>query len=224
MSKILMVLLFLLPSSFGVAGDFELSAKLSLKSKYLGKLATTVDSHSVLQPYVELSHSNGFYGYLWLNLPLKEGNPNRSLEVEPRIGYKKSLNDWTVDISLTLFDIQNPRVLDLDGDILGSRIMVSKGMFYLESIVYTADGGRDGLLGGFGAEKRLSRNFVLSAELNYVDGPFHFEPLAYGEIKAELTLDNSPVALFIEVMEVFHKTVRSEQREDRIAVGLSYAF
>ena len=195
-----------------------------MKSKYLGKLGTTVDRHSVLQPYLELSHSNGFYGYLWLNLPLKDGNPDRSLEVEPRVGYRKLLNDWRVDLSLTLFDIQNPRVLDFEGDILGSSIKVSKGMFYLETIVYSADRGRDGLLGGFGAEKRISDHLSLFAEVNYVDGPFHFEPIAYVEFKAEYALENSPIALFIEVMEVFHKTSRSDGRKDQIALGLSYSF
>lgn len=207
-----------------VAGDMDYSAKLSLKTKYLGKLGTTVDDNNVLQPYVELNHKSGLYGYLWLNLPLKEGNPKRSLEIEPSLGYRKSAGEWTWDASLTLFDIQNPGVLDFTGDILSPKIKLSNPFFYTEAIYYAADSGRNGWLVGVGANKNLRGAVSLSGNINYVEGPLDFEPILYAKFKALVSLNKRHMDLFVEIMQIVHRESANDPRRDQVALGLSYSF
>ncbi len=197
---------------------------LSFKTKYLGKLGTTVDDNNVLQPYMEVRHKNGLYAYLWLNLPLKEGNPRRSLEIEPSVGYRTTMGNWTWDTSLTLFDIQNPRVLDFDGDILSPKIKLSNSFFHAEILYYAADGARDGWLAGVGLKHRWGSAISLFAEINYVDGPFHFEPILYSKFKALLAIDNLATDLFVEVVQILREESANEPRQDQVALGLSYHF
>lgn len=206
------------------AEEWDYTAKLSLKTMYLGKLATAVDDNNVLQPYVEINHKNGFYAYLWLNVPLKEGNPRRSLEVEPSVGYRRLLAEWTWETSLTLFDMQNPDVLDFEDDILSPKIKLNNRFFYAEALYYAADGGRDGWLAGVGTTHKLCGTVFLSANINYVDGPLHFEPIWYAKVKALVAFDAIPVEIFVEMQELIDQDSATDPREDQVAFGLSYRF
>ncbi|NIB41683.1 hypothetical protein HBA55_18910 [Pseudomaricurvus alkylphenolicus] len=222
-SMIWVVVLFLL--GFGLqAQEVSYAAQVSVKTKYLGKLGTTVDDHAVLQPYIGASHDNGWYGYLWLNIPLEDGNPRRSFEVEPSIGYRRQLGDWQWDLSLTLFDIQNPRVLDFVGDILSPKVMLSRGGWYLEAIHYEADGADDGHLFGGGGHWRLEGGLELEASLSYVDGPFAYDPIVYGKAKAAWSLPIAGISVFVEALAILQERNPQEPRRDQLAVGLTYAY
>lgn len=219
---LLIGLLLWVPAS--LAEGITYAAQLSVKSQYLGKLGTTVDDRVVLQPYLEVNHDSGWYGYLWLNIPLSDGNPKRSLEIEPSAGYRHQLWGWKWDWSLTLFDIQNPGLLDFSGDILGPKLMLSRRNWYLEVLHYEAEGAENGYLLGGGGNWQLARGLNLQASLSYVDGPFHFEPIVYGKVKAIWSLPTYGVDVFVEALEILQEQNIGESRRDQIAVGLSFTY
>lgn len=216
------VILLWVPGAVG--DDLEYFAQLSLKTRYLGKLGTTVDDRPVLQPYLEVSQNQGFYASLWLNVPLEEGNPNRSLEIEPSAGLRRVVKGWAMDLFVMLTDFQNPRVLDFDSDVFSTGVKLNNGRFAVEAIRYIADGGRDGLLGSIGLRHQWRDRMFLSLDTHYADGPLHFRPISYLKLKLEVPLQPTSMALFVEVLEVLHSTSATERRRDQTAVGISYRF
>ena len=206
------------------AQGLDVSGSLSLKTKYLGKLGTTADNDTVLQPYVEANHASGMYGYIWFNLPLKAHNPSRSLEFEPSVGYRTNVGKWKVDASLTLFDIQNPRVFDFKGDILSPKIKASRNGYYTEYLQYIADRGKDGFLVEVGKAFKPTQQLAVSVNVTYVDGPFHFEPIVYARFKAKYQFASSAWQVSLDVLDLVEREASNEQRRDRVAVGLHYAF
>lgn len=212
----------LLCASESWSQDTNYASQISIKSQYLGKLGTIVDDRVVLQPYLEINHDSGWYGNLWINIPLSDGNPNRSMEIEPTAGYRYELGDWKWNWSLTLFDIQNPGLLDFSGDVLGPRLMLSRSNWYLEALHYEADGAENGSLFGSGVNWQLDRGFEIQASLNYVDGPFHYEPIVYGKVKVIWSSPTYGVDLFVELLDIVQEQNLGESRRDQIAVGLNF--
>lgn len=221
--RLLMTSLTLMP--FPLAADsVEYSANIAIKTDYLGKIGTTVDNHNVLQPYVELSHENGFYGSVWFNLPLKEDNPMRSFEFEPSIGYRAEFGEWNWTAALTLFDLQNPKTLDFSGDVLSPSIKLSRGAFYTEALYYAAEGAEDGWLTSVGFSQAIGNRANLTGNLTYVDAPFHFEPIWYSKLTADLSLKPVPVSLFVEFMDILAEKNDQDTRTDQVALGMRYFF
>ena len=219
---LLIGLLFWVPVSW--TEGFTSAVQLSVKSQYLGSLGSAVDDNAVLQPYLEINHDSGWHGYLWLNIPLSDGNPNRALEIEPSIGYRHQLSGWNWDWTLTLFDIQNPGVFDFSGDVLGPKLTLSRRNWYLQYLHYVADAAENGQLIGGGRNWQLGRDLKIESSLSYVDGPFHFEPIVYGKMKAIWSLPKYGVDLFVEALDILQEQDRDESRGGQIAVGISFNY
>jgi len=224
MRRIGLLIGFLLWAPVSWAEGIDYTAQLSIKSQYLGKLGVTVDDHAVLQPYLEVNSDSGWRGSVWLNIPLNGGNPKRSLEIESSVGYRHQLAGWNWDWSLTLFDIQNPRVLDFSGDVLGPRLMLSRRNWYLEVIHAEADNAENGHLLGGGGQWQLARGLNLQTSLSYVDGPFHFDPIIYSKVKVIWSLRMSGVDVFVEALNILQEQNISEPRSDQIAMGISFTY
>jgi len=220
--RLLIGILLWAPASW--ADGNEYIAQLSLKNQYLNKLGVIFDDQAVLQPYLEVNSDSGWYGSLWLNIPLDEGNPKRSLEINPSIGYSHQLAGWNWDWSLTLFDNQNPRILDFSGDVLGPKLILSRGNWYLEVIHAEADKAENGHLLGGGGQWQLAHDLNLHASLSYVDGPFNFGPIVYSKVKATWSLPVSGFDVFVEALNILQEQNISESRSDQIAVGISFTY
>lgn len=214
----------LLSASVSWAEEFDYTAQLSIKNQYLGKLGVTVDDHPVLQPYLAVNSDSGWYGSLWLNVPLNAGNPKRSLEIESSVGFRHQLAGWNWDWSLTLFDIQNPGVFDFSGDVLGPRLLLSRRNWFLEAIHAEAANTRNGQLFGGGGQWQLARDLTLQTSLSYVDGPFSLEPIVYSKAKVIWSLPLSGVDVFIEALNILQEQNRRESRSDQIAMGISFTY
>lgn len=219
----LLVCLFFLSIKI-FASDMKYNYKIDFKTKYIGKLGTTVDNKNVVQPYLEMNAASGFYSSLWLNIPLKKDNPKRSLEIEPSIGYKYIYNDWRVDTSLTYMDLQNPKILDFSGDVLNSKVKLSKNNHYLELLHYRANKAKNGWLMGIGTQVNVKENLSLSANIRYSDGPFSFEPMYYGQFYLSHKIKKLNLIFTTEILKIFKKKNGNEQRDDEIAFGVSYKF
>lgn len=202
----------------------EYIAQLSIKNQYLNKLGAVFDDHPVLQPYLEVNSDSGWYGSLWLNIPLSPGNPKRSLEINPSVGYSHQLAGWNLDWSLTLFDNQNPGILDFSGDVLGPKLILSRQNWFLEVIHAEAANADNGHLLGGGGQWQLTQNLNLQASLSYVDGPFNFEPIVYSKVKAIWSLPISGFDVFFEALNILQEQDVSESRSDQIAVGISFTY
>lgn len=219
---LLMGILLMAPLSW--AEGYEYVAQLSIKNQYLNKLGAVFDDHAVLQPYLEVKSDSGWYGSLWLNIPLDEGNPKRSLEINPSVGYRHQLAGWNWDWSLTLFDNQNPGILDFSGDVLGPKLLLSRGNWYLEVIHAEAANAKNGHLLGGGGQWQLARDLNLQASLSYVDGPFNFEPIIYSKVKAIWSLPMPGFDVFFEALNILQEQNINESRSDQIAVGISFTY
>ncbi len=204
--------------------DIEYNYKTSYKTKYIAKLGTTVDDKSVIQPYIEAKFNSNFYTSLWLNIPLTKKNPKRSLEIEPSIGYKKSNNNWGFDTSVTYIDLQNPKVLDFSGDVLNSKIKLTKDNHYIEVLHYMASNANNGWLLGIGTKFNIENVLSLSANLRYSDGPFSLEPMYYGQFNLSHEIKELNLVFTVELLKIFKKTNHLEQRDDEIALSASYKF
>lgn len=214
----------LLWAPLSAAEGFDFTAQLSIKNQYLGKLGVTVDDHPVLQPFLAVNSDSGWYGSLWLNIPLNKGNPKRSVEIEPTVGFRHQLAGWNWDWSLTLYDIQNPGLLDFSGDVVGPRLMLSRSSWYLEMVHAEADKANNGSLLGAGGQWQLASSLNLQASLNYVDGPFSLEPIVYSKVKVIWSLPISEVNVFFEAQNILQEQNRNETRRDQVAVGVSFTY
>ncbi|MET1256875.1 hypothetical protein [Aliikangiella maris] len=216
-------LCLLIYSTSPCADDMEYTTVLTYKTKYLAKIGATVDTN-VFQPYFEAKSKSGFYSSLWLNIPLEHGNPNKSIEVEPSIGYISHFEGWTLNTSLTLFDIENPDTLDFDGDMIGSKIRVENSMMYFEVLHYTADDNNNGLLSEIGTELKFFEKEKIFVNLSYVDGPLHFKPIIFSKVKLVRPIDNSNFSFSLELLNVIDKKSSQDVRKDGVSLGISYAF
>lgn len=224
MRRMALLIGLLLWASVSWAEGIDYTAQFSIKNQYLGKLGVTVDDHAVLQPFLAANSGSGWYGSLWLNIPLNGGNPKRSLEVESSVGYRHQLAGWNWDWSLTHFDIQNPGILDFSGDVIGPRLMLSRKNWYLEVIHAEADNAEDGSLFGGGGQWQLARDLNLQTSLSYVDGPFQLKPIVYGKMKVIWSLPISGIDVFVEALDILQEQNIGERRSDQVAVGISFTY
>jgi len=198
------------------------TAKISIKSKYLGSIGTTVDDRAVLQPYIEFGNSTGFYGYFWANVPVTEGNPKNSAELEPSIGYRQSTPWFDWNASLTVFDMQSPNLLQYRQDVLSPSVKISKGNIYAELRYYGADRAEDGVLFGAGYNVASFKGVALNTSLVYVDAPFYFEAIAYGKVTATKNFEGSDWVVGLEMMGIFYFKDREDVRDSEFAVVVGY--
>lgn len=194
----------------------------SLKNNYIFSTGTKIDDKPVFQLWLRGSLNNGFFVDFWGNAPLRSGNPMRSAEMDFSIGYSKKMSaKSTITAMLSYYDIETPKLLDFDNDVLSPVLKWQTGNFYTEGIYFFVDGDRDGYRIENSYTHNLNDRLQLQGKLNFADGPYTNQRAVIGKIAVHYSprgwwLDR----LSIEVNEMLYLENEFDARDFGVTIGL----
>ncbi|MBL4670804.1 MAG: hypothetical protein JKX81_00990 [Arenicella sp.] len=197
---------------------------LSLLNKDIGTIGTLADRSPVMQVYVNSVFDDKFYTSLWANIPLDSDNRSRSTEFDLSLGYIKKYNDYTLDFSVALFDIENPSIGDFENDILTTRFRVDKNNNYFEISHYEGMSAENGWLAAIGNTVKVSDALILYSNLSYTSEPFNFGTVAFVHSKLAYSPVNNGMVYFAEFTDQLYRENPSDPRRSALLFGIRYDF
>lgn len=186
----------------------------SLKNNYVFSTGTQIDDKPVLQLWARAAFNRGWFVDLWSNVPLADGNPRRSAEIDYSIGYRHDFGVYgKVTAMLTYYDIQTPDVFNFNNDAWGPVLRWQKGNFFTEGMYFFVDGERDGFRILNSYTHPLSDRLSVRGKLTVADGPFANQAALVGKLGVSYTNPAHWVeSVGLEVSEILYAEDHNDPR------------
>ncbi len=172
------------------AGDTKLYGYLAARSNYVFSTGTKNDSNPVAQVWLNSQFSNGVFLDLWSNAPLSDGNPERSGEIDYKIGYSHTTAIGGLSYSLAYYDIQLPDLFDDNSDFYAPEVYWYKDQYSVLATYFAGPGHRDGYRVSFGWNPKPIGQWSFNTYVNYANGPFASLQAVISKLRASYSFGN----------------------------------
>lgn len=203
----------------------DLKGSAALKNNYVFSTGTKIDSNPVAQLWLHKRYNSGLFLDLWSNWPLEDGNPSYSAEVDYKIGFGHDTRLGHFDYSIAYYDIQLPRVFDLDNNFYAPEIYWRRNKYSVLATYFGGESARDGFRVSLGYHHALSSSWTLNTHVNYANGPFSAQEAVIGKLNFTLSLAKRWLSrVSVELSEPLYLEDSNDRRDRDITFSLYHDF
>ncbi len=212
-------------ATFQSAKAENLKGYTALKNNYVFSTGTKIDANPVAQLWLHKRFAKGLFLDLWSNMPLEDGNPSYSAEVDYKIGFGHDTRFGHFDYSIAYYDIQLPRVFDLDNNFYAPEIYWRKNNLSVLATYFGGESARDGFRVSFGYHYQSAKAWSLNTHINYANGPFRAQEAVIGKLNLSYSLRARWLSrISVELSEPLYLEDPDDRRDTDVTFSLYYDF